>query len=144
MGSSTFRFTFAKIVTATPRTKKAKYGASLPKNSEIKPALIGPIAQPIPNVVSYAPIIVPDISFLVLLRIISNVSGKNILNPYPISSSARANSKIVCDVNATIRPNDIEIVAVIRVTLVFLASFPANIRVAVSYTHLTLPTILLV
>jgi len=41
-------------VTINPIIKNARYGASLPKNSETIPANSGPAAQPIPNVASYA------------------------------------------------------------------------------------------
>ena len=111
--------------------KNTMYGASFPKNCEINPATIGPDAHPIPNVVSYAPIIVPDIAGLVFVRIISNVSGKNILNPNPSRIKAIANSMIVSTKNDIPRPIDIENIAIISVKLVCLASFPATASVSI-------------
>ena len=101
---------------------------SFPKNCEIRPAVIGPLAHPIPKVVSYAPIIVPEIARLVLLRIISKVSGKNILNPKPSKINDMANSNIVSTKNDIPSPIAIAKVAVIRVVLVCLASLPATAR----------------
>ena len=122
------------IVTPIPKMKNTKYGAVLSWNWDSRPAVIGPIAQPIPNVVSYAPIIVPEISFRVLLRMISRVNGKKILNPNPIINKAIANSSIVSAPNDKINPNAIDNVAAIKVWLVLLASFPATTSVMILET----------
>ena len=114
--------------------KNTKYGASFPKNWEINPAVIGPDAHPIPNMVSYAPIIVPEITGLVLVRIISNVSGKNILNPNPSKISANANSMIVSTKNDIPSPADMANIATINVMLVCLASLPATASVRIRET----------
>ena len=110
--------------TPIPIAKNTRYGVSFPKNCDITPAITGPIAHPIPNTVSYAPIIVPEISFLVLLKTISNVSGKKILNPNPSSVSAIANSIMLSTKNESPSPAAMENVAKISVRLVFLASRP--------------------
>ena len=130
-GSSNFLFEIDNIATPNPIIKNIKYGASLPKNCEISPAVIGPDAHPIPNVVSYAPIIVPEIALLVLVRIISSVNGKNILKPNPSKINAIANSIIVSTKNDIPSPIDIENTAIINVRLVFLASFPATASVRI-------------
>ena len=70
----------------------------------------------------------PEIARLVLLRIISKVSGKNILNPKPSKINDMANSKIVSTKNDIPSPIAIAKVAVIRVVLVCLASLPATAR----------------
>ena len=84
-----------------------------------------------PNVVSYAPIMVPEITLRVLVRIISNVSGKNILNPNPSKTRAIANSIIVSTKNDIPNPTDIAKIAIINVKLVCLASFPATASVRI-------------
>ena len=88
--------------------------------------MVGPNAQPIPKIVSYAPIIFPVICFLVLLKTISKVSGKNMLNPNPIRT--RAIPKVMIESAITAIPNPIETdnVAAIKVWLVLFANFPAN------------------
>lgn len=78
----------ASSATPIPITQNIRYGVSSPSDCDIGPPSVGPIAQPIPKTVSYTPMIFPEIPFLVLLRIISKVSGKNILNPNPIRTSA--------------------------------------------------------
>jgi len=130
-GSSNFLFEIDNIATPIPIIKKTKYGASFPKNCEIRPAVIGPDAHPIPKVVSYAPIIVPEIARRVLVRIISSVNGKNILNPNPSKINAIANSIIVSTKNDIPNPIDIENIAIINVKLVFLANFPATASVII-------------
>ena len=115
----------------SPTTKNTRYGALFPWNCEINPAVIGPTAQPIPKVVSYAPMIVPEISFFVFDRMVFNVSGKNMLNPKPISSRAIANSTIESETNAISNPKAMDKVAAISVYVVFLASFPAKASVAI-------------
>ena len=117
--------------TPIPIAKNTRYGVSFPKNCDITPAITGPIAHPIPNTVSYAPIIVPEISFLVLLKTISNVSGKKILNPNPSSVSAIANSIMLSTKNESPSPAAMENVAKISVRLVFLANLLAIIRVII-------------
>ncbi len=102
-------------VIPSPTTKNTRYGALFPWNCEINPAVIGPTAHPIPKVVSYAPMIVPEISFLVFDRMVFNVSGKNILNPKPISSKAIANSTIESETNAISNPKAMDRVAAISV-----------------------------
>ena len=42
------------------------------------PPMVGPIAHPNPKTVSYAPIIFPEIPFLVLLKIISRCQWERI------------------------------------------------------------------
>ena len=81
--------------------------------------------------VSYAPIIVPEISFLVLLKTISNVNGKKILNPNPKNVIAIANSIIFSTKNDNPNPAAMEKVAKINVRLVFLASLLAIMRVII-------------
>ena len=49
----------ASSVIPIPITPNTKYGVSLPNDCVIGPPIVGPIAQPIPNTVSYAPIIFP-------------------------------------------------------------------------------------
>ena len=102
------------------------YGASFPNVCVMGPPIVGPNAQPIPKTVSYAPIILPVICFLVLLKIISKVSGKKILNPKPIRTKAIPNSIIESAKTDNANPTVIDIVAAINVLLVFFANFPAK------------------
>ncbi len=81
----------------------------------ICPPMAGPIAHPIPKTVSYAPIILPDMPLLVLLKIISRVSGKNMLNPNPININAMANNMIECDTTEIANPIEIAIVTAMSV-----------------------------
>ncbi len=67
-GSSFFLDIIANSVTPIPITQNIKYGVSSPNDSVTGPPIIGPIAQPIPKTVSYAPIIFPEISFRVLRK----------------------------------------------------------------------------
>jgi len=119
------------IATPIPITKNTRYGVSFPKNCDITPAITGPLAHPIPNTVSYAPIMVPEISFLVLLKTISNVSGKKILNPNPNNVIAIANSTMLSTKNDSPSPAAIEKVARINVRLVFFANLLAIMRVII-------------
>ena len=57
----------------------------------------------------------PEISGLVLLRIISNVSGKKILNPNPSRTSEMANSIMVSTKNDSPSPIAIAKVAMMSV-----------------------------
>lgn len=104
------------------------YGVSFPNDCDIGPPIVGPTAQPIPKIVSYAPIILPEIPFLVLLKIISNVSGKKILNPNPIKTREMPKLMIEFAKIDIARPIETAIVPAIRVWLVFLANFPASAR----------------
>ena len=106
---------YAKTVTPIPITQKMKYGASSPNDCVNGPPIVGPIAHPIPNTVSYAPMILPEIPFLVLLRIISNVNGKNMLNPNPIKTTDIAKTMIESANTEIASPKDTAIVAAISV-----------------------------
>lgn len=90
------------------------------------PPRVGPIAQPIPKTVSYAPIIFPDIFLLVLLKIISRVKGKNMLNPNPINTNAIANMIIESETAEIANPTEMDMIATINVWLVFLENLPIN------------------
>src|SRR3989338_11682724 len=90
------------------------------------PPIVGPIAQPIPKTVSYAPIIFPDIALFVLLKIISRVKGKNMLNPNPINTNATANVIIESETAEIASPIEMAMVAAISVWLVFLENLLAN------------------
>jgi len=105
----------ARSVTPIPITQNIKYGVSSPNDCVIGPPIIGPIAQPIPKTVSYAPIIFPDISFRVLLKIISKVKGKNMLNPNPIRTNETAKVMIESATTDMANPIDTAIVAAIKV-----------------------------
>ena len=74
---------------------------------------------------------VPEISFLVLLKTISNVSGKKILNPNPNNVIAIANSTMLSTKNDNPSPAAIEKVARINVRLVFFANLLAIMRVII-------------
>jgi len=84
------------------------------------------LPTPIPKTVSYAPMIFPEISLLVLVKIISRVNGKNILNPKPIRTKDMPKVMIESAISEISNPIDTAIVAAIKVWLVFLASLPAN------------------
>ena len=131
LGSSSLLFDIESIATPIPITKNTKYGVSFPNNCDMTPAIIGPLAHPIPNTVSYAPIMVPEISFLVLLKTISNVNGKKILNPNPNNVIAIANSTMLSTKNERPNPAAIEKVARINVRLVFFANLLAIMRVII-------------
>ena len=105
-----------------------RYGASFPNVCVIGPPIVGPIAQPIPKTVSYAPIILPEIFLLVLLKIISRVNGKNILNPNPIRTNAIPKVMIESATIDIANPVETVMVPAIKVWLVFLANLPANAR----------------
>lgn len=62
------------------------YGVDSENPIDKNPAKNGPIVQPIPNIVSYAPIAPPDSFLPILLRIMSKLRGKNMLNPKPKSN----------------------------------------------------------
>ena len=115
MGSSFFLEITASIVTPIPITKNTRYGACAPKDCVMGPPIVGPTAHPIPNTVSYAPIILPEIPFLVLLKIISSVKGKNMLNPNPISTRATPKTMIESDTADRANPAETAMVAAIRV-----------------------------
>ena len=51
-GSSSLLFDIDRIATPIPIIQNIRYGTSLPKNCEITPAIIGPLAHPTPNMVS--------------------------------------------------------------------------------------------
>ena len=106
--------------------KNTRYGAWSPKDWVIGPPIVGPIAQPIPKTVSYAPIILPEIPFRVLLRIISRVKGKNMLNPNPIKTRATPYMMIESETTENANPSDTAIVAAMRVLLVWRDSLPAR------------------
>ena len=106
--------------------KNTIYGDWFPNDCDIGPPNVGPITQPIPKTVSYAPIIFPDIVLLVLLRIISKVKGKNMLNPNPINTSATANMMIESEIAEINNPIETAIVAAINVWLVLFENLPAN------------------
>ena len=91
------------------------YGVSSPNDCVIGPPIVGPIAHPKPKTVSYAPIIFPEIPFLVLLKIISKVNGKNILNPNPIKTKAIAKVIIESATTEIANPIDTANVAAINV-----------------------------
>ena len=112
-GSSFFLETMAKIATPIPMIQNIRYGISSPNDCVIGPPIVGPIAQPIPKTVSYAPIILPEISFRVLLKIISNVNGKNMLNPNPIKTKAIPKNMIDSANTDIAKPSDTVIVAAI-------------------------------
>ena len=95
--------------------QKIKYGASSPKDCVNGPPIVGPIAHPIPNTVSYAPMILPEIPFLVLLRIISSVNGKNMLNPNPIKTNDIAKVMMESANTEIANPEETAIVAAISV-----------------------------
>ena len=92
-----------------------KYGVSSPNDWVSGPPMVGPIAHPTPNTVSYAPMILPEIPFLVLLRIISNVNGKNMLNPNPIKTNDIAKVMIESANTEIANPSETAIVAAINV-----------------------------
>ena len=75
--------------------------------------------------------IVPEISFLVLLKTISSGSGKKILNPNPNSVIAIANSTVLSTKNDNPYHAAMEKVAKISVRLVFFASLLAIMRVII-------------
>ena len=102
------------------------YGVSFPNAWVIGPPMVGPTAHPNPKIVSYAPIIFPDIPLFVLLRMISNVNGKNILNPNPINTMAIPNMMIESAITDIPNPIETASVAAIKVWLVLFANFPAN------------------
>ena len=102
------------------------YGVSFPNDWVIGPPMVGPTAHPNPKIVSYAPIIFPDMPFFVLLKIISNVNGKNMLNPNPIKTRAIPNMMIESATTDIANPIETASVAAIKVWLVFFANFPAN------------------
>ena len=114
-GSSFFLELIANNATPIPIIQNITYGISFPNDCVIGPPMVGPIAQPIPKIVSYAPIIFPEIPFRVLLKIISNVSGKNILNPKPIKTKATPKVIIESATTDIDNPADTAIVPAIKV-----------------------------
>ena len=64
--------------------------------------------------------------FFVLLKIISKVNGKNILNPNPINTKAIPNVIIESATTEIANPIETANVAAINVWLVLFANFPAN------------------
>jgi len=87
------------------------------------------MAHPIPNVVSYAPMVTPDDYFDVFRRIISSVNGKITLNPNPMSNMAPANSKIEFEKNDTMSPANMVPTDATRVAPVRRASLAVIARV---------------
>ena len=83
-GSNFFLEIIASIVIPTPMIENMMYGVSFPNDCVIGPPMVGPTAHPNPKIVSYAPMIFPDMPFFVLLKIISKVNGKNILIQIPL------------------------------------------------------------
>ena len=77
--------------------------------------MVGPIAHPIPKIVSYAPIIFPEIPFRVLLKIISKVNGKKILNPNPIRTKAIPKVNIESATTDMANPTETAVVPAIKV-----------------------------
>ena len=95
--------------------QKITYGVSFPNDCVMGPPMVGPMAQPMPKTVSYAPIIFPEIPFRVLLKIISKVNGKNMLNPNPIRTRAIPKVNIESATTDIANPADTAMVPAIKV-----------------------------